>query len=185
VLAAGGSRRLGKPKQLVRRRTRPLLAHTLAAARSALPTAPLIVVLGSHALRLRLVVRRAGHGITVNNPRWEDGLATSLRAGLAATPPGTRALLVLLVDQPEVGAAALRRLVRAWRRRPGVPAAACYGGHAGVPAILPRRNWRAIRALRGDSGARALLRNAPSVTLVALPEAAIDIDTPADLAALR
>jgi len=91
---------------------------------------------------------------------------------------------VLLVDQPRVDAAALRRLVGAWRRRPGLPAAARYAGHAGVPAVLPRRHWRAVRALRGDEGARALLRDRP-VTLVELPEAAFDVDTPEDFRRLR
>jgi CTP:molybdopterin cytidylyltransferase MocA len=182
LLAAGGSRRLGQPKQLLRYRTRPLLLHALEAAHRALPQSPLIVVLGAHALRLRLVLRRANCGaIAAANARWADGLASSLRAGLAAAPHGTRAILVLLSDQPQVGAAALTRLARAWGRRPGVPAAAAYLGHAGVPAILPRRSWAAVRALHGDSGARALLRNASPLTRVAMPEAALDIDTPTDL----
>jgi len=87
---------------------------------------------------------------------------------------------VLLVDQPRVDAAALHRLLVAWRRRPGVPAAARYAGRAGVPAMLPRRHWRAARALRGDEGARSLLRGV-QVTLVDMPEAALDVDTPEDL----
>jgi molybdenum cofactor cytidylyltransferase len=186
LLAAGGSARLGRPKQLVRHRTRPLLVHALEAARAALPDSPLVVVLGAHPLRLRLVVRRAAPGaIAVRNPRWADGLASSLQTGLAATPPKTRAILVLLADQPHVGAAALRRLLAAWRRRPGVAAAAAYLGRAGVPAILPRRTWPALRALRGDSGARALLRDSATLTLIDMPEAALDIDTPADLSRLR
>ena len=94
------------------------------------------------------------------------------------------AALVLLVDQPDVGAAALRRLVAAWRRRPSVPAAGHYSKRAGVPAILPRRSWRALRALDGDAGARAFLRAAGELTLVAMPEAEFDVDTPLDLARL-
>jgi len=186
LLAAGGSRRLGAAKQLVRYRTRPLLAHALAAARGALPQAPLIVVVGSEALRLKLVVRRARCGARiVANPRWREGMATSLRTGLAAVPRTARAALVLLTDQPHVDAAALARLLGAWRRRPGVPAAARYDERVGVPAVLPRRRWSALKELTGDQGARALLRGAPSITLVEMPEAALDIDTPADLLELR
>jgi CTP:molybdopterin cytidylyltransferase MocA len=183
LLAAGGSRRLGTPKQLVRWRSRPLLVQALDALNGALPGGPLVVVLGDRALRLRGVIRRTVPApIVVTNARWADGLATSLKAGIAAVPPGTRAILVALVDQPNVDAHALRRLLRAWRRKPGTPAAARYDGRAGVPAVLPRSSWRAARALTGDSGARGLLRAAgASLTLVDMPEAELDVDTAADL----
>jgi molybdenum cofactor cytidylyltransferase len=186
LLAAGGSRRLGAAKQLIRYRTRPLLAHAVAAARGALPRARLIVVVGSEALRVRLVLRRASCcARAVANSRWREGMATSLRSGLDAVPRAAKAALVLLVDQPRVDAAAIARLVGAWRRRPGVPAAARYGERVGVPAVLPRRHWSALKQLKGDQGARALLRDAHNITLVDMPEAALDIDTPADLLALR
>jgi molybdenum cofactor cytidylyltransferase len=184
VLAAGGSRRLGFPKQLVRRGARSLLANALAAARGALPDSPLIVVLGAQALRLRLVVRRTTpRVVAVHNAHWAGGLATSLNAGLRAVPASARSILVTLVDQPNVDERALRRLLNAWRRRPGAAAAAVYGGRPGVPAVLPRRYWRAIRTLNGDAGARALLRGS-GITAVRMPEAELDIDTRADLARL-
>ena len=155
--------------------------HAVEAARGALPQAPLIVVLGREALRLMLVLRRMQcRARIVRNSRWSLGMATSLREGLAAVPRSARAALVLLVDQPHVDAAALQRLVAAWRRRPGVPAAARYSGSAGVPAVLPRRRWREVRALRGDEGARVLLRDRP-ITLVEMSEAGFDVDTPEDL----
>jgi CTP:molybdopterin cytidylyltransferase MocA len=186
LLAAGASRRLGAPKQLLRSRGRSLLLQALGAARAAAPSSPLIVVLGAHALRLRGHLRRNGAAArAVTNAGWDTGLASSLQAGLAAVPSRAEAVLVLLTDQPEVGAAALRRLIAAWRRRPSLPAAARYAGRVGVPAILPRRTWRAVRELDGDVGARALLRDAAEVTLVAMPEAELDIDTPADAARLR
>jgi molybdenum cofactor cytidylyltransferase len=184
VLAAGGSRRLGFPKQLVRRRARSLLAHALAAARGALPRSPLIVVLGAGALRLRSVVRRTAPSvIVVYNAHWATGLASSLKAGLTAVPPTAVSILVTLVDQPHVDESALRRLLSAWRRHPGAAAAALYAGRPGVPAVLPRRDWRAIRELDGDAGARALLRGR-EITAVSMPEAELDIDTRADVARL-
>jgi molybdenum cofactor cytidylyltransferase len=187
VLAAGGSRRLGISKQLVRYRGRTLLLRAVTAARAALPRAQLIVVVGAETFRLRLVLRRARCGArVVANPRWHEGMATSLRAGLAAVPRTAKAAVVLLVDQPWVGAAAIGRLVGAWRLHPSLPAAARYGERVGAPAVLPRRYWPALKSLRGDEGARALLRGAEaSTTLVDIPEAAVDIDTPADLLALR
>jgi CTP:molybdopterin cytidylyltransferase MocA len=100
---------------------------------------------------------------------------------LRAAPRDADAALVMLVDQPNVDAAALRRLLAAWRRRPALPAAALYAGRAGVPAIFPRRAWPALLALDGDAGARAVLRAAADVSLVAMPEAELDVDTPRDL----
>lgn len=193
LLAAGGSSRLRQPKQLVRRGLRPLLLHALATARGALDRdETTVVVLGASALRLRRVLQRgarsarsgAGSTRVAYNARWSTGLAGSLRAGLDALPGATSAALVLLVDQPDVDAAALRRLIAAWRRRPGVPAAARYSSRVGVPAILPRRVWGAVRALDGDAGARALLRGASALTIVDMPEAELDIDTPEDLTRL-
>jgi molybdenum cofactor cytidylyltransferase len=186
LLAAGGSRRLGHPKQLLRRQGRPLLLHAIDAARAAAPGAPLVVVLGAHRMRLRSVVRRAAPAaLVVANPRWTEGLASSLQAALERVPRGTRAILVQLVDQPRVDADGLRRLLNAWRRRPGIPAAARYDNRAGVPAVLPRSSWPGVRALRGDSGARALLRDARALTLVDMPQAAVDLDTPEDVSAWR
>jgi molybdenum cofactor cytidylyltransferase len=186
LLAAGASRRLGEPKQLLRLRGRSLLAHALAAAHGAAPDCPVVVVLGAHALRLRAHLRRnRAAARAALNSSWASGLASSLQVGLAALPGGVEAALVLLVDQPQVDAAALRRLVAAWARRPSAPAAARYAGRVGVPAILPRSHWRAVRSLSGDAGARALLRDAARVTLVDMPEAAFDVDTPTDAARLR
>lgn len=177
---------MGRPKQLVRYRGRPLLLHAVAAARSALPFAPLIVVVGAHALRMRAALRHAdARALVVGNPHWREGMSSSLRAGIAAVPRGARAALVMLVDQPHIDAGSLERLLRAWRRRPNSPAAARYAGRAGAPAILPRRGFRALASLDGDSGARALLRGSGTPTLVDMPEAAFDVDTAADLAALR
>jgi CTP:molybdopterin cytidylyltransferase MocA len=193
LLAAGGSKRLGRPKQLVRRGNRPLLLNALAAARAALDgDGAMVVVLGAGALRLRNVLRRAAPR-TLNAPAsayvaynalWRAGLAASLRVGLAALPRSARAALVMVVDQPNVDSAALSRLIAAWRKRPLVPAAAHYAGHAGVPAILPRRLWHAARSLEGDSGARSLLRRARELTLVEMPEAELDVDTEEDVARL-
>lgn len=181
VLAAGASRRLGEPKQLLRMRGRPLLLHAVHAAHAV--TGPrIVVVLGAHALRLRAMLARQRTGVQVAyNRDWAAGMAGSMRRGLAALPRGAQAALLMLSDQPHIRPRSLARLVRAWRRHPGRAAAAFYLGAAGAPAILPRSAFSRARALSGDTGARALLRGANGApTLVAMPEAAFDIDTPAD-----
>ncbi len=181
VLAAGASRRLGTAKQLLRIRGRRLLSRTIDAAEAVTPNR-VVVVVGADALRIRLLIRRHHPGThSVDNSHWAEGMAGSLQAGLAVLPARATAALLLLSDQPAVGEATLRRLIRAWWSRPGKAAAAAYGSVVGVPAILPRTLWREARRLSGDTGARKLLRVGQTVATVDMPEAAWDIDTPEDL----
>lgn len=183
LLAAGGSARLGTRKQLVRRRVRPLLLDAFHAAAAVTP-GRVLVVLGADALRMRRVLARQAPGARfVKNAHWRAGMGSSLRLGLTRLPRPCAAVLVSLCDQPEVDALALRRLTAAWRRRPRSPAAACYRGRLGVPAVLPRDLWAEIGA--GDRGARDVLRRHRSVTAVPMPEAAVDVDTREDVARLR
>ena len=186
VLAAGGSRRLGTPKQLLRVRGRRLLSRVIHAAEIVTP-GRVVVVIGADGLRIRSLIRRHHPGThSVGNSRWSEGMSGSLQAGLAVLPRRASAAMLLLSDQPAVGEESLRRLVGAWKRRPGKAAAAVYGDVVGVPAILPRTLWREARRLRGDTGARQLLRVGQTVaTVVEMPEAAWDIDTPEDLQQLQ
>lgn len=181
VLAAGGSLRLGRSKQLIRYRRRALLLSALDAAETVAP-GRVIVVLGADALRLRsLLTRNRSRSVIVVNSRWRQGLAGSLKVGLAAPSLSARAVLVTLCDQPKVDGAALRRLVDAWRHRPSAAAAARYSRGVGVPAILPRSLWKQVRNLDGDAGARSILRGSAAITTVDMPEAELDIDTADDL----
>ena len=184
ILAAGGSSRLGRPKQLVRFRTRALLRRAVDAGMRATGR-PAIIVVGAEALRLRALLRRSHPmSVVVNNAGWRIGLAGSLRAGVGAVPMDARAVLFMLSDQPHVDAGGLSRLIAAWSRRPGRCAAARYAGGIGVPAILPRPAWRRLRELSGDVGARKVLEATPALTIVDMPEAAADVDTQEHLAAL-
>lgn len=181
LLAAGGSRRLGYPKQLIRYRARPMILTAVDAAESVTP-GRVLVVLGAHSLRLRaLLARNYANLPIVNNTSWQDGIASSLLAGIDTVPPAATGVLVLLSDQPGVGAGSLQRLVAAWQRQPSRAVAAGYESGFGVPAILPRRVWRQLRELTGDVGAKAVLGNAGSNTMVLnMPEAAFDVDTHED-----
>ena len=177
MLAAGGSRRLGRPKQFVALGGTTLLER---ACRRALATRPagVVVVVGAHASRAEARLARLPV-VVVRNRSWGGGLSTSLRAGLGRIPAWAPTMLVTTADQWCVATRDLRRLARS-----RAPAAAAYDGVLGVPALLPR-SWRAsLRALRGDGGARRLL-NGPGVRGVPMPTARFDLDTPADLVALR
>jgi len=144
-----------------------------------------VVVLGSGAGRLAGELRDLPVGLSLNR-QWREGLSTSLAVGIRSLPATARAALVLPADQCLIGRDQLVRLVAAWRRRPGEPAAARFGGTIGAPAILPRSWFPRLRHLRGDTGARELLRRElPDLTLVDMPEAALDLDLPSERGLLR
>lgn len=186
ILAAGGSRRLGQPKQLLRKQRETLLLRSLRIAHGITPHR-VVLVLGAQRLRLRLAIGRWHCPPTriVDNGRWPDGMGTSLDQGLRALPPACGAALLLLVDQPGITRRGLQPLLRVARRHPQKLVASWYSGRPGVPAIIPRRYWRELRRLGGDQGARGLLRSRRSeLVTVPMPEAAWDIDEPGDLASL-
>jgi molybdenum cofactor cytidylyltransferase len=181
LLAAGGSRRLGQPKQLLVFEGEALVRR---AVRLGLATAPTraLLVLGAQSQ----AVQAATAGLPlqrVDCPDWTAGLGASLRAGLAAVPDDCDGALVLLCDQPALDIPHLQALVTAWRAAPDRAAASAYAGVLGVPALLPRA-WFGALSFDGDRGARGLLRErAARVTAVAAPGLSQDIDRPADLAA--
>ncbi|HMN46579.1 MAG TPA: nucleotidyltransferase family protein [Povalibacter sp.] len=183
VLAAGASTRLGQPKQLVKLGGRPAL-HGVVSVATAIAGQAVTVVIGAHAAELTRLLAHSPASVIVNR-RWEEGMASSIRFGVSSLPAATEAVLVLLGDQVAVTADDLKRLVAAWKEQDGVIAAATYDQHVGVPAIFPRVCFGELAGLRGDQGARQILeRNSYRVMRVPMPNAAIDLDTPEDLAAL-
>jgi len=144
-----------------------------------------IVVLGSGAGRLSAELRGLPVGLALNR-RWRDGMSTSLAAGIRSLPATARGALILPADQFLVDREGLDALVAAWRRRPRAPAAARYAATIGAPAILPRSWFPRLRRLQGDRGARDWLRDAHTdLSLVDIPEAALDLDHRADGVLLR
>lgn len=179
VLAAGGSRRLGRPKQLVAHSGQVLVARALRLART-LDPCWLGVVLGAGAGRVAAAVNGLADEIIVARD-WRVGMSASLRHGVARVPMEARYLLVMTVDQWQLTASDLARLLAAAGRS---PVAAAYEGRVGVPAIFPRPYLPLLQSLHGDQGARRLLAEG-AVLRVPLPRAAADLDTPGDLASSR
>lgn len=185
VLAAGASSRLGRPKQLLEFAGRPLLVRTVQAALAS-PAWPVVVVLGAHAEAIRPVL--APHPVLIaDNPAWAEGMASSLRAGIATLRQFSRQLdgaLIALCDQPAFGPGTIDALLRAQRATGRSIVAARYAGRHGAPALFLRRHFPELGRLTGEEGARALLNQDPAqVAAVDLPELALDLDTPADVAA--
>ncbi len=179
VLAAGGSRRLGQPKQLLRIAGQPLVRRAALAALASQATRVLVVT-GAHAERVEAAL--AGLAVeTVRCLNWESGLAASLHAGISAALARSEAsVLLLLTDQPAVDAPLLDALIA--RHRAGYALAAShYCDAPGVPAIFAPRFARELLACEGDRGAKALLlREREQLTVVPFPDGALDVDTPDD-----
>ncbi|MFF3492678.1 NTP transferase domain-containing protein [Streptomyces sp. NPDC002795] len=184
LLAAGGGRRLGgRPKALLEHRGRPLVEHAVRILRAG-GCDRVHVVLGAAAGDVRERAVLEGCQVT-ENPDWEEGMGSSLRAGLEAlADTEADAALVLLVDQPGIGAAAVARVLAAYGS-PASLAAAAYGGERGHPVLFGRDHWAGIAAsASGDRGARAYLKERAGVLeLVECGDIAeaYDIDTAADL----
>lgn len=183
LLAAGGATRFGSPKVLAPYRGEPLVRR---AVHLLVPRCPagVHVVVGAAAAGVRSAL--AGEAVMlVDNPDWPRGLSTSLVCGVAALPPAADAVLILLCDQPAITAADLDALIAAWQVEPELIAAAGFSDRLGPPVIIPRTFWPQLAALRGDQGARSLLEWHAEHTTVVMPHAALDVDTPEDLARLE
>ena len=150
---------------------------------------PVIVVVG-HA-REAVEASLAGLAVTVCfNPDFADGLSTSLRAGLAATPAQAAGALILLGDMPGIGAALIDTLIGAFAARPGALAATpTRAGKRGNPVLLGRALFEPAMRLSGDEGARRLLNGLDPAAIAEIETAdegiEFDIDTPDDLNAAR
>jgi molybdenum cofactor cytidylyltransferase len=185
VLAAGSSRRMGRPKQLLPLAGRPLLQHVLDAAAGA-AIAEIVLVLGHEADAVRRAVRLPPHARIVVNAAHAAGQSTSLACGLAAAGDDAAAAVVLLGDQPQVTSALIDVVVAAFQSgtAPAVrPVWRDAGGaeRPGHPVVLARRVWPAVAALTGDHGARALFATHPE-WVCALPMAGDPPDDVDDLA---
>lgn len=187
ILAAGASTRMGTPKQLLEFDGRPLLLRAIDAALAS-TVWPVVVVLGAHAAQIRPLLARLPV-LVAETPEWSEGMAASIRAGVTMLRQFSRALdgtVVALCDQPAFSAAVIAQLVAAQRTTGRSIVAARYSGRHGAPALFLREHFATLAHLTGEFGARDLLNADPArVTGVDLPALAIDLDTPADLAALR
>ncbi len=179
ILAAGASRRMGSPKQLLVWNNHTLLEHAISKARSLLNDR-CVVVLGAHAESIRASVNLDGVRVIINLD-WQEGIASSIRNGIKALPASADAVLILLCDQPLIDVEHIQSLLDGWQKEPSCITASVYRDGVGVPALFPAKFFVELLQLEGDQGAkRLLMKFNGSLLKIPLPEAELDIDSAGD-----
>lgn len=181
LLAAGGSTRLGRPKQLLTRNGVPLVRCM---AEAALATRPekLFVVVGAEAASVRIALATLPVHVIVNE-RWQDGLASSLQTAAPLLSQQALPVLVLGCDQPALTVTHLQKLLARPRPTDGVTVTD-YGEALGVPALVPAALFQQAGQLRANQGLKTLWQSRAMQKMFA-PELAFDLDTEADVVSAR
>ena len=178
ILAAGQSARLGKPKQKLLYKGNSLLQQAVKTALASV-CKPIVVVLGAFADDILPDIESYAVQI-IRNQNWDEGMASSIRAGIAQlqkTPGITRAL-IMLCDQPHVDAALLNNIVQTKQQSPKGIIACAYNNTVGVPALFDKRYFDKLLSLSGNQGAKKILAAyADDTQTIPFPLGAVDIDT--------
>jgi CTP:molybdopterin cytidylyltransferase MocA/xanthine/CO dehydrogenase XdhC/CoxF family maturation factor len=183
ILAAGGSTRMGEPKQLLDYKGSTLLRRAATVALEA-GCGPVAVVIGAGGDRMRAELGGLPVRI-VQNDDWSEGLSTSVKAGLAVLEDSVDAVIFAPCDQPGVDAAMLKGLVAARERSGKGIVVSGYADAWGAPMLVAKRHWPAVRELSGDRGAQRIANaHREDVECVPFPQGLFDIDTPADYEAI-
>lgn len=187
VVAAGGSARFGKPKQLAIFHGKTFVRRIVVAANDS-GCAPIVVVVGSDAAQIRSELEELPVSIAVHQ-NWPNGLGSSIAVGVkhaANLAADLDAAILLTCDQPFVNAVVLKQLIQMHMEYGKPIVASAYAKTLGVPALFDRSCFGDLLQLRGDSGAKGIiLARRHDVVPLYFPAAAIDIDTAADYEKLR
>ncbi|MEO6522816.1 MAG: nucleotidyltransferase family protein [Mucilaginibacter sp.] len=181
ILAAGNSSRLGKPKQNLVYQGKTLLQHAVSAALHS-GCQPVIVVLG--AIMETILPQADKARITIlHNPGWQQGMSASIRLGIAELQKteGIENAVIMLCDQPFVGAALIQNILQKYNQCNKGIIASAYNNTLGVPVLFNKKYFAALLELTGDEGAKKLLTDyRDDIEPVNFEQGAIDIDTMED-----
>jgi len=186
VLAAGVSSRMGRPKQTLRLNGVPMLERVLGTFRKS-SVGKVVVVLGANAVEVMKRVKFADEAVVVN-PKFAEGMSSSLMLGLEHVGPKADAVIIALGDQPFVLPATIDKLVETYEQSGARIIIPTHRGARGHPVLFARSVFPQIARIRGDKGAKSVVqKNATDVLEVEVPDRGVlvDIDTPSDLIEVR
>jgi len=181
ILAAGESRRMSRPKLLLPFDDRTIIEEVVANVLSSRADGAL-VVLGANRREIEAKIRHF-EARTVTNPKYQEGMFSSVRRGLRALPASARAALFVLADQPEVPTSVINLLIDAYLRKKKGIVVPVFRKRRGHPLLVDLKYRSEIEALSPEIGLRALIRNHPEDVLeVKVSTSAVlrDIDDPKD-----
>ena len=183
ILAAGDASRFGSTKQAATLGGIPLVRKAIETAADVCGERVITVI--GHDPETVVGAVAAAPGFIVVNENYQDGLGTSIAVAAHTCRNYADAILLLLADQPLVTAEHLQALIDNWSGADDEIVATAFADTVGPPVLFPRGSFSALAALTGDHGAREILRDSRfSIKTVRFDAAAVDIDTPADLASL-
>ncbi len=179
ILAAGSSSRIGHPKQLLQFKGRTLLSHTVAEA-NAVSGAAVMVVTGANREMIETELKNTG-AMAVYNEEWEQGMGSSVRAGLSAILtafPDIRQCILTVCDQPYIETEIFNSLIEEQGLTGMGIIASAYVGTLGTPTLFTKKYFSELLSLSGQEGAKKLLEQfSEDVGSVPFEQGAIDIDT--------
>jgi molybdenum cofactor cytidylyltransferase len=181
ILAAGNSSRMGRPKQTLVYQGKTLLQHAIQAAVQS-NCEPVFVVLGAYADEVSAEIHDESV-IIIHNPKWQKGMASSIRAGIAELEKNEEidSVIIMLCDQPFVDTGLLNSLVELQQTSNKDIVACSYHNTLGVPVLFSKAYFASLLELEGHEGAKKILAsNRDDIATIAFPQGEIDIDTPDD-----
>jgi molybdenum cofactor cytidylyltransferase len=184
LLAAGGSMRLGHPKQLLKFGDRTLLQYSIEAALASGAT-PVVVVLGANADQLQQEINSEKVQVMMNQ-KWEEGMASSIRCGVSGFDDIVEGIILMVCDQPYVSADLLNELIETHQKSGKQIVACSYGNTFGPPVFFHRSLFGELLQLKGDVGARNIVKqHSDLVETIPFVKGTVDIDTEADYQELK
>lgn len=186
ILAAGGSTRMGEPKQLLVLQGKPMLRRVTETVCAA-GLRQVVVVVGAHAQLVKQAISNLDVDLVINDA-WPEGMSTSVRTGIRALEPEIQAVLLVLADQPALSPDLLQAMIARYHATGARIVAPYYEGRRGNPVLFDSDLFPELLSIEGDQGARAVIaRHKDAVERVEIEDskAFVDVDTHQDYEAMR